>query len=254
MEAATRKTEQPDVEVAAPAAGAMDPGFIRDNQIVERYLGGRLPPRGVSDFERFCRDNPDLLDAIGLPERVNKGLRLLEQGGKPEPWQQPQIKSWQKLPVLLAMAGLALVLAIVAIVQTTRVDSRDARILALQQQVIEQPLLPATRKRTMLLIPSRTGPGSHAAASIGSPEGAELADFKIDVSWSKAALFRITVDRVDQGRVMVLHNVRKDSNGHLRLGLNSSALGPGRYNFTIEALDWKGQAHPAAWISIAIRG
>ena len=30
----------------------MDREFIEKNQIVERYLTGKLPPRGVTDFER----------------------------------------------------------------------------------------------------------------------------------------------------------------------------------------------------------
>src|SRR5207302_990491 len=79
---------------AAPAAPApttsppMDRDFIARNQIVERYLSGRLPLKGATDFERFCREHPELLDEIGLPERVNAGLRLLEASGKPEPWQE----------------------------------------------------------------------------------------------------------------------------------------------------------------------
>src|SRR5207302_1919758 len=78
----------------APAAPApttsppMDRDFIARNQIVERYLSGRLPLKGATDFERFCREHPELLDEIGLPERVNAGLRLLEASGKPEPWQE----------------------------------------------------------------------------------------------------------------------------------------------------------------------
>jgi hypothetical protein len=52
--------------------------------------------------------------------------------------------------------------------------------------------------------------------------------------------------------VAVLHNLLKDSNGHLRVGLNSSALGPGNYLLTIDGLDWRGQPVPDAWITIAI--
>src|SRR5262245_46610205 len=74
----------------------MDRDFIARNQIVERYLSGKLPIKGATDFERFCRENPDLLDELGLPERVNAGLRLLEASGKPEPWQEAPKKIWEK--------------------------------------------------------------------------------------------------------------------------------------------------------------
>jgi hypothetical protein len=60
------------------------------------------------------------------------------------------------------------------------------------------------------------------------------------------------VDRVDQGRVAVFHNVLKDSNGVLHLGLNSSALGPGEYLFSIDGLNWRGEASPLAWATISI--
>ena len=38
--------------------------------------------------------------------------------------------------------------------------------------------------------------------------------------------FRITIDRLNQGRVEVLNNLIKDSNGELGFSLNTSALGP----------------------------
>ena len=36
-----------------------------------------------------------------------------------------------------------------------------------------------------------------------------------------------------QGRVAVLHNMLRDSNGDLRIALNSTALGPGSYRLAI---------------------
>ncbi len=44
----------------------MDRDFIQRNQVVERYLSGRLPIKGATDFERFCRDHPELLDELGI--------------------------------------------------------------------------------------------------------------------------------------------------------------------------------------------
>jgi hypothetical protein len=79
-----------------------------------------------------------------------------------------------------------------------------------------------------------------------------MADMKFDVSWSKFPVFRVTIDRIDQGRVMTLANVARDSNGHLRLALNSSALGPGDYTVSMEGLDWRGTPHPQAWASFAV--
>jgi hypothetical protein len=80
----------------------------------------------------------------------------------------------------------------------------------------------------------------------------EMADLKMDVSWSQFTNFRVTIDRVDQGRVAVLGNVQKDSNGQLRMALNSSAFGPGQYQVALDGLDWRGTPHGEAWVSFAV--
>jgi hypothetical protein len=234
-----------------PPTAAMDRDFIARNQIVERYLSGKLPIKGATDFERFCHDHPELLDEIGLPDRVNAGLRLLEASGKPEPWQEVPKKPWEK-PQLAAGLGAAVValglaLAIVASGSSTKSTTIDK----LRKEATEQPLEPATSTRTIRLLPSRSGATTSASVVIGGPT-AQLADLKIDLSRSAFRAFRVTIDRVDQGRVAILHNLTKDSNGHLRIALNSTALGPGDYQLTIEGLTWRGEAVPDAWVTIGI--
>lgn len=237
---------------AAWAAPAMDRDFIERNQIVERYLSGRLPPRGALEFERFCAEHPDLLDTIGLPARVNAGLRLLEAGGKPEPWAEKRAPFWQKPPVVFGAAGLALALLIVAAALASQLGSRGNDIAALEKLVAEQPLAPATSTRTIKLVPARGGPTSAPAVVVGAGT-VQFADFKIDVAWSKFDIFRITIDRVGQGRVAVLHNVKKDSNGHLRLAFNTSAFGPGNYDLTIQGVNWRGEAVAQAWATVGVQ-
>ena len=55
---------------ATPAPAVMDREFIARNQIIERYLGGKLPLKGAQDFERYCCEHPDLLDDIGFDLNV----------------------------------------------------------------------------------------------------------------------------------------------------------------------------------------
>jgi hypothetical protein len=233
-------------------APAMDRDFIARNQIVERYISGRLPIKGATDFERFCRENPQLLDELGLPERVNAGLRLLEASGKPEPWQEAPRKFWEKPQLVLALGGAMLVLVITLAIVASGSSGKSRRIAQLQARVAEQPLEPATQTRTIRLLPSYKG-GSNTPAFVIGGAATQLADLKIDMSRSAYRNFRVTIDRIDQGRVAVLHNLAKDSNGHLRVELNSSALGPGNYQLTIEGLTWKGEAVPDAWITIGIQ-
>jgi hypothetical protein len=243
----------PAAVAAIPPAPPIDRDFIARNQVVERYLSGRLPLKGATEFERFCHEHPELLDEIGLPERVNAGLRLLEASGKPEPWQEPSRPAWQKPQVTLALGAAAGVLALALAIVAGGSASKSQRIAELSKQAAERALDPATSRREIRLLPSRSGASNSPAITIGgSAGGAQLADFKIDESRSPYHAFRITIDRIDQGRVAIINNLAKDSNGHLRIALNSSALGPGNYQLTLEGLDWRGEPQPDSWITIGI--
>lgn len=230
----------------------MDRDFIARNQVVERYLSGRLPLKGATEFERFCRDNPEILDELGLPERVNAGLRLLDASGKPEPWQEAKQPFWQKAQVTIGLAAAVVVLAGVLWYSMNDGAAKAQRITKLQSQAAERPLDPATSTREIRLLPSREGGSNTPAITIGGG-AAQLVDFKIDESRSPYKVFRVTIDRIDQGRVAVISDLGKDSNGHLRIALNSSALGPGNYQLTIEGLTWRGEAEPDSWITIGIQ-
>jgi hypothetical protein len=235
---------------AVPPMAAMDREFIARNQIVERYIAGRLPLKGAQDFERFCRENPELLDEISLTDRISAALRLLDASGRAAPWEQRPKQWWERLPLLIGTALLALALAVTALVINSKQSARDRSIASLQQRLATQPLDPAKATRPITVIPSRTGPLQHSQVMIGGG-GAQMADLKFDVSWSQFTAFQVTIDRLEQGRVSVLHNIQRDSNGNLHLELNSSALGPGTYQLTIEGLTWRGETVPQAWASIS---
>jgi hypothetical protein len=257
---ATAKPAQPAAAVSAPAAAAaaaappsnMDRDFIARNQIVERYLSGKLPIKGATDFERFCKAHPELLDQLGLPERVNAGLRLLEAAGKPEPWAETPKRFWEKPYLAIGLGAATLVLLISLAVVASGNSDQAATIAKLEATVASQPLEPATSTRTIRLLPSFKGSSNSPAVVIGGAN-AQLADMRIDLSRSAYRSFRVTIDRIDQGRVGILHNIQKDSNGHVRIALNSSALGPGNYALTIEGMTWKGENVPEAWITIGVQ-
>lgn len=231
----------------------MDRDFIARNQIVERYLSGKLPIRGATEFERFCAANPELLDELGLPERVNAALRLLEAGGKPEPWREHPRQFWEKPYLAIALGAAALVLLIATAVLAHSSSQKTVMIASLAQQVAAQPLDPATTTRTIRLLPSRDRASTTPAVVIGGGGQTQLAQFLIDMTHSPYKEYRVTIDRIDQGRVAIINNLGKDSNGHLRIALNSSALGPGSYQLTIEGLTWRGDPEPDSWITIGIQ-
>lgn len=229
----------------------MDRDFIARNQIVERYLSGKLPVKAATDFERYCSEHPELLDELGLPERVNAGLRLLEASGKPEPWQESSKPVWQRPAAILGTAGVAVVLALALAIVATLSVGKSRKILELQRQVVERTLDAATNTRVIRVLPNRSGASNIPAIVIGGG-AAQLVDFRIDETRSPYKDFRITIDRLDQGRVMIIDNLSKDSNGHLRVALNSSAFGPGNYLLTIEGLTMRLEPEPDSWVTIGV--
>ena len=236
---------------AVTTAPLMDREFILRNEVVERYLSGKLPIKGAADFERFCRERPELLDEIGLPQRVNAGLRLLEASGKPEPWQQAPRKLWERPQLVIGLAAAVLLLAGAMVLVDSASSDKTRRIAHLQALVAAQPLAPVSTTRVIHLVPNRTGSSNTPATTI---EGAgALADLRIDMGHSPYRAFRMTIDRVDQGRVAVIHNILKDSNGQLRIAFNNSTFGPGIYQFAIDGLTWRGDPEPDSWLTIAIQ-
>jgi hypothetical protein len=229
----------------------MDATFIEQNQIIERYLAGRLPLKGAQDFERYCREHPETLTQLGLAERIHMGLRLMDASGQPEPWAEKKIPFYQKPAVIAGVAGLAGTAVIAVLMMWVSNNDKARQITVLKEELRLQPLLPVRSTRGLVVKPSRTGPLSQSLVTIGGRE-TEMADFKYDVSWSSYSNFRVTIDRVDQGRVAVLTNLARDSNGHLRISLNSSAIGPGSYTVELEGLDWRGSPVPQAWASFAV--
>ena len=126
---------------------------------------------------------------------------------------------------------------------------REATIAKQKAENIERPIAPSTRKRTIIVGVSRGGPPSQATLSINYGEFAEM---KVDVSSSRYTSFKVSIGRVNQGRVAVLDGLEKDSNGHLRLSMNAGAFGPGDYMVAIEGLTMRRESVPVGWFGINV--
>lgn len=235
----------------------MDREFIEKHQVVERYLAGKLPFKAVQDFERFCRENPQLLDELELPERLNAGMRLLEASGRPptplapeEP--QPVQSQWyRRIEVTVALAALSAVLLICLWVLGIKYAERGDKVAALEQRVASGSLQAPSRTRTIRLTPSRV-PTNSPALTLQLRETADLVELVLNVSANRYNTYRLTVDKKDQGRAGTIHNLLRDSNGNLRLIVNSSALRPGNYKVTIEGLPGRGSPVPVGWLNVRV--
>jgi hypothetical protein len=256
MEAATRidtsgvnKAQGEGAPVPGTPAPAMDREFIIKNQIVERYLAGRLPPKGVTDFEKLIRRRPQLIEELGLADKVNAGLRLLDAAGVAEPWAEKEKKVWEKPAFAIGAAAMAAVALIGCLVLAVQVSSRESTITKLKQENHERPISPSTHKRTILIGTARNGPPAVANVSIGSGDFAEL---KADLSWTRYGTFKVSIDRINQGRVAVIDGIAKDSNGHVRISLNAGAFGPGDYLVQLDGLNMRREGLPVAWFRFTV--
>jgi hypothetical protein len=256
MEAAPRidtsgVNKAPGAAVAAPGAlpPAMDREFIIKNQIVERYLAGRLPPKGVTDFEKLIRSRPQLIEELGLADRVNAGLRLLDAAGVAEPWAEKPKKIWEKPAFTFAAAGLAIAALLGCAILAMQISAKETLVAKLKKENVERAIVPSTRKRAVLVTPVRNGPAAQSALTI---EAGDLAELKTDLSWTRYGTFRVSIDRVDQGRVAVIDGLTKDSNGHVRIALNAGAFGPGDYMVELAGMNMRRESLPVAWVRFTI--
>ena len=82
----------------------------------------------------------------------------------------------------------------------------------------------------------------------------QLMDVHIDMNYTnKLTQFRMFVDKKDQGRALILNNLFKDSNGELRMTLNSTGLAVGTYNVRIEGLPFRGSPIPLGWLLLEVK-
>jgi hypothetical protein len=236
-----------------PTSPRFDAKFIEDHHLIERYLEGKLPVKGARDLENWCRANPEYLDSLQISERATASLKLLEASGRPLDLREPQ-PPWWKTPYVLIGLCVIVVASLVALwalfgkYELLRSELEDAR-----TRVHQGSLVPPAVESSLRLSPDRAAGIDRARASVdaGAPQ---LIDLHIDMSYTKAMQFRVVVDKKDQGRALILDNLLKDSNGELRMTVNTTGLATGIYNVRIDALPFRGSGspNPTGWLILEV--
>jgi hypothetical protein len=108
-------------------------------------------------------------------------------------------------------------------------------------------------ERTLRIAPNPRSWSATADASIAWPEPPQLLEIHLPVAYARYAAYALVVDKVDQGRVMVIERMTADSNRDLRLAVNSSAFGPGEYRLRVQGYTWKGQRVDVGWVRLVVR-
>ena len=68
----------------------------------------------------------------------------------------------------------------------------------------------------------------------------------------KLKRYKVFQDDASGPQMMNLPLRMRDSSGNVHVAINTSALGPGSYQFSLEGLNWRGEATPQAWITVGV--
>ena len=235
----------------AAALPPLDQAFIESNQLIERYLEGKLPYKGGRDLEAWCRAHPEYLEQLRLPARTVAALKLLEASGKPADLAEPTTPWWQKPQALIVASLLAIGGLVGCLVLTGKVNLLNGRLEDAAIKLRQGSLAAPGSVQALRIAPDRSAAAGAAKLSIDHGN-AQLIDLSIDMSYSTEKRFRVTVDKRDQARVLVLGDVAKDSNGNLRLTFNTSALSRGQYDVRIQGLPLLGEPVDAGWLVLEV--
>ncbi len=256
----------------------MDRTYIESQQIVARYLSGDLTVREARQFEKYCLENPEWVKSQPIPVRLK--AKMIRKPGEEldasdlanmpsntaiEAAQlddddeddtpvaagfgalQPTARRWIK--ALTIMLVLAIGTAVGAIMYA---NSIGKQLNSAQKTAKVYRLRAPGSTREYRVTPKDTQPSS-ATVNVGWPDSPELIDLRINLTEGRYNTFLVTITSVTEGHIMQIRRVGRDSNGEMRLNLNSSAFGPGDYDLKIEGYTWRGDTQPVGWIRLGMK-
>jgi hypothetical protein len=236
-----------------PVSPRFDRKFIEDHKLMERYLENQLPLKGARDLENWCRANPEYLNELKLSERAQASLKLLEASGAPADLAEPKLAWWKRIELLLGLC-VATFISLVAFwflfgkYELLRSQLDDTRTTMNQGSLVQ----PATE--SSIRVTPDHAPGIDRARITLSHNAPQLVDVHVDLNYTqKLNQFRMIVDKKDQGRALILNDLLKDSNGELRLTLNTTGLAVGIYTVRLEALPPRGLPIPTGWLILEVK-
>jgi hypothetical protein len=184
---------------------------------------------------------------------VQEDLPLPPPPGPPLPAPEIELAWWQKPATVAAIALIAVLACVVAGVAQVS-SNRDRKLAAdLETRVKTLTLRAASGQRALRIAPNPRSWSAEPDATIAWPEPPELLDLYLPIGYAQFPTFAVTIDKVDQGRMMILQRVMPDSNREIRLSLNSSAFGRGEYRIRIAGYTWRGERVDAGWVRLVVR-
>lgn len=229
-----------------------DRAFIETHGLLERYLDGKLPFKGAGEFERWCAQHPEYLEELNLTGRTQASLKLLEACGRPPELAEPRLPWWKTPWFSIGLGATALLSligfwALLANNQLLRENLRNAQV-----RLAHGAMQPPASEQTLRITPDRS-PGIDQARFTVNHRVPTLLDLRIHMAYVREERFHVSIDKGHQGRVLLIRNLSKDSNGDLRFAFNTSALAAGRYQIRIAAMPLFGAPVADGWLNMRVR-
>lgn len=175
----------------------------------------------------------------------NRGENNSDEEGYRKLW-------WEHWQLPAGLAGVCLALALWLVILNGLNNDHVIEIAALKESIKTGPMQPPANVRALRVKPSRSGPSDSPQISLRLGNPPELIELYIDVSFAKLNTFRVIIERKDQIRAGTVYNLLRDSNGELRLAINTSALYPGTYRLAIEGLVNRGRPVRVGWLTARV--
>lgn len=257
----------------------MDRTYIESQQIVARYLSGDLTVREARQFEKYCLENPEWVKTQPIPVRLK--AKMIRKPGEeldpadlesmpsnnaieaanlsdddddvddspPEEYGTMPANARRWIRLLLVM----LVLAIGGIVGAIMYAGSISQQLSANQKTTKQFHLRAPGTVQEYRVKPVASKPSSPTLNIGWPDSPTMMGLRVDMAEGRYNTFLISIDSTSDGRVMQIRRVARDSNGEVRIDLNSSSFGPGIYDVKFEGYTWRGDTVPAGWIELGLK-
>lgn len=259
----------------------MDRKYIENEHIVDRYLSGELTVREAREFEKFCLEHPEFLKALPIPVRLKTRLArrpaedgetgmfdaipssatraamdAADDGFDPDEVREEMRRSSggaiASRAVLFGLLAGVLIAAAIAVMYAVQASSLSAQLkLAKKELTATQMQAPGSVQKYRVQLVK--GKPDQPTLALGWVTPAQLLELTIDASEGKIMQYQITVDKTDGARVMQIRRVTRDSNKELRIGLNSSAFGPGNYLVKVDGYNWRGQTEVIGWMMLGLQ-
>ncbi len=156
------------------------------------------------------------------------------------------VRAWWQAPRVAAGAAATIgLLAIACAWLAIRLDIAEDRRLMLERQAEEGFLRPASSSRTV-----RVDLESGAVVGLGGSGLPERVELRIAARSNRFNVFRIAIARDDGTELIQVDRLQRDSNGELKLAINTSVLPRGSYTLRVEGFTWRGETVPVGRIGL----